>query len=52
MFGGIGDMSHEAEGQRDFAASFANGALIIDDEQVEKIGGHNLRGGDERTNGG
>jgi hypothetical protein len=46
MFGGIGDMGHEAQGECDFAASVADGAFIVNDEKVEKIRGHDLRSGD------
>ena len=46
MLGGIGNMGNETQGQRDLAASVADGAFIVDDEQVEKIRGHDLRGGE------
>ena len=46
MLGGIGDMGDEAQGQSDLAASVADGAFVVDDEEVEKIGGHDLRSGD------
>jgi hypothetical protein len=46
MFGGIGNVSDEAQREGDLAASVANGTLVVDDEQVKKIGAHDLRGGD------
>jgi hypothetical protein len=49
LFGGIGYMRHEPEGAGDFAASFPDGAFVVDDEKVEIIGGQNLRGGDRWT---
>jgi hypothetical protein len=39
-------MSHKTQRAGDFAASFPDGAFIVDDEEVEKIGGQNLRRGD------
>ena len=46
MLGGIGDMGNETQGERDLAASVADGAFIVDNKQVQKIGGHDLRGGE------
>ena len=43
VLGGIGDVGDETEGQRDLTASIADGAFVIDDEEVEKISGHDLR---------
>ena len=38
VFGGIGDHAVEAERLRHFAAHVADGALIVDDHEVQKIG--------------
>jgi hypothetical protein len=51
VFGGIGDMRSKTQGAGDFAASFPDGAFVIDDEEVEKIGGQNLRCGERWTYG-
>jgi hypothetical protein len=52
MFGGVGYMSNEAQGERDLAARVADGAFVIDDEEVEEVGGHDLRSGEGVCNGG
>jgi hypothetical protein len=46
MLGGIGHVGHETEGRGDFPACVADGSLVVNDEEVQKIGGQNLGGGD------
>src|SRR6476620_793613 len=43
MLGRIGDESIETQRLRDLAASFANGTLVINDQDVQEIGSLNLR---------
>jgi hypothetical protein len=47
VLGGIGNVGDEAQGQRDLAASVADGAFIVDDEEVQEICGHDLRSGED-----
>jgi hypothetical protein len=35
-------VGHETEGQGDLAACVADRSLVVDDEEVQKVGGQNL----------
>src|SRR5579863_400781 len=43
VFRRVRDMSSETKGQRDFATGIPNRALVVDDEEVQKVSGQYLR---------
>jgi hypothetical protein len=49
VLGGVGHEGVEAQRLGDVAAGLADGALIVNDEEVEKISGLNLRRAGNRT---
>lgn len=43
VFDRLGDLGVESERLGDIAAGFADGAIVVDDEEVEEVGGLELR---------
>lgn len=43
MLGGVGNQGSESERLRNLAAGFADGPFIVNDEEVKKVSGFDLR---------